>query len=117
MCASTHRSRTATIASSIAAVGAAPILTHNRAFYKARHSMNYWPLLGIAVVVLGFALRLNPALTVVAAGIVSGLLSGLSFADLLTLLGKSFVANRTLLLFVLTLPTIGLLESPYAVKL
>ena len=73
--------------------------------------MNYWPLIGIAVVVLGFALRLNPALTVVAAGIVSGLLSGLPVADLLTLLGKSFVANRTLLLFVLTLPTIGLLES------
>lgn len=72
--------------------------------------MNYWPLLGIAVVVLGFALRLNPALTVVVAGIASGLLSGLSIPDLLTLLGKSFVANRTLLLFVLTLPTIGLLE-------
>ena len=72
--------------------------------------MNYWPLLGIAVVVLGFALRLNPALTVVAAGLASGLLSGLSVPDLLTLLGKSFVANRTLLLFVLTLPTIGLLE-------
>jgi uncharacterized membrane protein len=73
--------------------------------------MNYWPLLGIAVVVLGFALRLNPALIVVTAGIVSGLLAGLSIPDLLTLLGKSFVANRTLLLFVLTLPTIGLLES------
>jgi len=73
--------------------------------------MNYWPLLGIAVVVLGFALRLNPALIVVVAGLVSGLLAGLSIPDLLTLLGKSFVANRTLLLFVLTLPTIGLLES------
>jgi len=73
--------------------------------------MNYWPLLGIAVVVAGFALRLNPALTVVVAGIISGLLSGLSVPDLLALLGKSFVSNRTLLLFVLTLPTIGLLES------
>ena len=73
--------------------------------------MNYWPLLGIAVVVLGFALRLNPALIVVVAGIASGLLSGLSIPDLLALLGKSFVSNRTLLLFVLTLPTIGLLES------
>lgn len=73
--------------------------------------MNYWPLLGIAVVVLGFALRANPAATVVVAALVSGLLSGLSVPDLLTLLGKSFVANRTLLLFVLTLPTIGLLEQ------
>ena len=30
--------------------------------------------------------------------------------DLLALLGRSFVSNRNLLLFVLTLPTIGLLE-------
>jgi uncharacterized membrane protein len=72
--------------------------------------MNYWPLLGIAVVVCGFALRLNPALVVVAAGIVSGLLAGLPIDDLLALLGRSFVSNRILLLFVLTLPTIGLLE-------
>lgn len=72
--------------------------------------MNYWPLLGIGVVVLGFVLRLNPALVVVVAGIVSGLLAGLSIADLLALLGRSFVSNRILLLFVLTLPTIGLLE-------
>jgi uncharacterized membrane protein len=72
--------------------------------------MNYWPLLGIAVVVGGFALRLNPALVVVAAGMVSGLLAGLPVADLLALLGRSFVSNRTLLLFILTLPTIGLLE-------
>jgi len=73
--------------------------------------MNYWPLLGVAVVVLGFALRANPVLTVVIAAVTSGLLSGLSLPDLLALLGKSFVSNRTLLLFVLTLPTIGLLEQ------
>ena len=72
--------------------------------------MNYWPLLGVAVVVLGFALRANPVLTVVIAALISGLLSGLSIRDLLALLGKSFISNRTLLLFVLTLPTIGLLE-------
>lgn len=72
--------------------------------------MNYWPLLGVAIVVLGFVLRLNPALVVVVAGIVSGLVAGLSLPDLLALLGRSFVSNRTLLLFVLTLPTIGLLE-------
>ena len=40
--------------------------------------MNYWPLLGVAVVVAGFALRANPVLVVVVAGIVSGLLAGMS---------------------------------------
>jgi uncharacterized membrane protein len=72
--------------------------------------MNYWPLLGVAFVVVGFALRLNPALVVVAAGIISALLSGISIPDLLALLGHSFLSNRMLLMLVLTLPTVGLLE-------
>ncbi|MDQ6648176.1 MAG: DUF969 domain-containing protein [Pseudomonadota bacterium] len=72
--------------------------------------MNYWPLLGVAVIVLGFALRFNAVPVVVTAALVSGLLSGMSLPVLLALLGKSFVSSRMLLLFVLTLPAIGLLE-------
>lgn len=72
--------------------------------------MNYWPLLGIAVVVVGFVLRFNPVVVVVAAGLVSGLTAGKSIPELLALLGTSFVSNRALLLFAFTLPTIGLLE-------
>lgn len=72
--------------------------------------MNYWPLLGVAVVVLGLALRRNPALVVVVAGLVSGIAAGKPLGELLDLLGTAFVNNRTLLLFVLTLPVIGLLE-------
>jgi uncharacterized membrane protein len=73
-------------------------------------AMNYWPLLGIAVVVVGFVLRLNPIAVVVGAGLASGLLAGKPLGELLALLGESFVSNRALMLFVLTLPTIGLLE-------
>lgn len=72
--------------------------------------MNYWPLLGVAVVVLGFVLRLNPVIVVVSAGVVSGLTASISPGGLLALLGESFVSNRALLLFAFTLPTIGLLE-------
>ncbi len=72
--------------------------------------MNPWPLLGVAVVVAGFALRRNPVLVVVIAGIVSGVASGMGIGDLLALLGTSFISNRVLLLFVLTLPVIGLVE-------
>ncbi|MET0232118.1 MAG: DUF969 domain-containing protein [Rhodanobacteraceae bacterium] len=72
--------------------------------------MNAWPLLGVAVVVAGFALRLNPVLVVVVAGITSGVASGMGMGDLLALLGTAFVSNRVLLLFTLTLPVIGLLE-------
>jgi uncharacterized membrane protein len=72
--------------------------------------MNAWPLLGVAVVIVGFVLRFNPVVVVVAAGLVSGLLAGKPIGDLLALLGESFVSNRALLLFVLTLPAIGTLE-------
>ena len=72
--------------------------------------MNYWPLLGVAVVIAGFVRRDNPVLVVVAAGVVSGLAAGFSVPDLLGLLGTSFVSNRALLLYALTLPAIGVLE-------
>lgn len=72
--------------------------------------MNAWPLLGVAVVAAGFALRRNPVLVVVIAGVVSGVASGMGIGDLLALLGTSFASNRVLLLFTLTLPVIGLLE-------
>jgi len=72
--------------------------------------LNAWPLLGVAVVVAGFAMRVNPVLVVVVAGITSGVVSGMGTGDLLALLGTSFVSNRLLLLFTLTLPVIGLLE-------
>jgi uncharacterized membrane protein len=72
--------------------------------------MSYWPLIGVAVVVLGFAMRWNPVLVVVSAGFASGIAAGKSIAELLALLGTSFLSNRALMLFVLTLPVIGVLE-------
>jgi len=47
---------------------------------------------------------------VVSAGLVSGIAAGKTIPELLALLGESFVSNRALLMFVMTLPTIGLLE-------
>jgi uncharacterized membrane protein len=73
--------------------------------------MNDWPLLGVAIVVLGFACRANPVGVVIVAAVVSGLLAGISPADLLALLGLKFVASRNLLILLLTLPTVGLLEG------
>jgi uncharacterized membrane protein len=72
--------------------------------------MNYWPLIGVAVVVAGFLARLNPMLVVVTAGFASGIAAGLSLPDLLALVGESFVSNRGPMLVILTLPVIGLLE-------
>ncbi|NUR14318.1 MAG: DUF969 family protein, partial [Bradyrhizobium sp.] len=52
--------------------------------------INYWPLLGIALVVLGFALRFNPLLVVAVAAIVTGLLGHMPFLKVLGTLGHGF---------------------------
>lgn len=68
-------------------------------------------LIGILVVALGFALRFNTLLVVMAAGLATGLVSGLSFHELMELFGKYFVENRYMTLpVVLMLPVVGLLE-------
>lgn len=72
--------------------------------------VNYWPLIGVLAVVAGFALRLNPALVVVGAGFVTGFAAKLSPLEVLDLIGKAFTEKRYLLLFLITLPVIGLLE-------
>ncbi|HEY9110623.1 MAG TPA: DUF969 family protein, partial [Rhodanobacteraceae bacterium] len=72
--------------------------------------LHWLPLLGVLAVVIGFALRFNPVPVVVVAGIVSGLAAGKSIGEILALIGHSFVSERALLLFVLTLPAIGVLE-------
>jgi len=72
--------------------------------------MNYWPLLGVAVVIAGFALRLNPMGVVIAAAIATGLGAGIAPVALLELLGEVFAKNRFLAIFILALPVIGLLE-------
>jgi uncharacterized membrane protein len=72
--------------------------------------MNYWPLLGILLVVLGFALKFNPLLVVATAAIVTGLLGGMDFLTVLAALGKGFNENRYVTIIYLVLPVIGLLE-------
>jgi uncharacterized membrane protein len=72
--------------------------------------INYWPLLGIAFVVLGFALRFNPLLVVAVAAIVTGLLGGMQLAKVLATLGKGFNDNRFVTMIYIVLPVIGLLE-------
>jgi uncharacterized membrane protein len=72
--------------------------------------MNYLPLLGIALVVLGFALRFNPLLVVAAAAIVTGLLGQMPFLKVLGTLGHGFNENRYVTVIWIILPVVGLLE-------
>jgi uncharacterized membrane protein len=72
--------------------------------------MNYWPLLGIALVVAGFALRFNPLLVVVGAAVATGLLAGLDVIAVVEALGKAFNDNRYISVTWIILPVIGILE-------
>ncbi len=68
-------------------------------------------LIGILVVAVGFALRGNTLLVVLAAGISTGLAAGMSFNEIMAWFGKYFVENRYVTLTVLLmLPVVGLLE-------
>jgi len=69
-----------------------------------------WVLLGVAVVVVGFAARLNPLLIVAAAAIVTGIAAGMDLLATLAVLGKAFRDNRYISVVWLILPLIGLLE-------
>lgn len=72
--------------------------------------MNYWPLLGILLVVIGFALRLNPMLVVTVAALATGLLGGLDLHEVISTFGKAFNDNRIIAIVWIVLPVIGLLE-------
>lgn len=67
-------------------------------------------LAGVAVIVAGFALRLNPLAVVVVAAIVTGLAAHIDIPGVIALLGHAFVANRFIAIAWLVLPVIGLLE-------
>ncbi|MCY7380307.1 MAG: DUF969 domain-containing protein [Gemmatimonadaceae bacterium] len=67
-------------------------------------------LIGILIVVAGFAARLNPLLVVTVAGLATGLASGLGPVEVVTAFGKAFTESRYVAIVWLVLPVIGLLE-------
>jgi uncharacterized membrane protein len=67
-------------------------------------------LLGVAVIIVGFALRLNPLLVVVAAALTSGWFAGLSPLQVVAAFGKAFNENRYVSIAYLVLPLVGVLE-------
>ena len=73
--------------------------------------VSLWPLIGVAVIVAGFVLRLNPMIVVIGAAIVTACAAGFGVAATLIAIGTGFLKTRNLTLAViLPLATIGLLE-------
>ena len=69
-----------------------------------------WTLAGVAVIALGFALRVNPLLAIAAAALASGLAAHLSVYAIICAFGHAFNQDRYVSIVFLVLPVIGLLE-------
>jgi len=72
--------------------------------------IDLWPLIGVAIITIGLALRLNTLLVILCAGVVTGLVADMPVREILEALGQSFTRNRYMSLFILVLPMIGVLE-------
>lgn len=71
---------------------------------------NWWSLLGVLIVILGFAFKLDSILTVVVAMIVTALVGGLGIEGMLNTLGTTFVSNRGMAIFIIIMLVTGTLE-------
>lgn len=67
-------------------------------------------LLGIVIVIAGFALKLDSILIIAAAMIFTGLVGGLDPVTLLETVGSNFIANRNMAIFILIMLVTGTLE-------
>ena len=72
-------------------------------------------LIGVVIIVVGFLLKLDAIAVVIIAAIATSFVAGLSFPEILNQLGEAFVNNRSVSLFLLTLPMIALSER-YGLK-
>ncbi len=73
--------------------------------------VNLWPLIGVAIIIVGFVLRFNPMLVVVVTAIGTALAAGFPIEKVLATIGTGFVKTRNLpLIILLPLAVIGLLE-------
>ena len=77
--------------------------------------MEYLKLIGILIIVVGFALKWDVIAVVLISGLVTGLVSGLDFVQILEIMGKAFVDNRLMSIFLISVPAIALIER-YGMK-
>ncbi|SFB98010.1 Uncharacterized membrane protein [Polaromonas sp. OV174] len=73
--------------------------------------VNLWPLIGVAVIIVGFILRFNPMLVVIVTAIATAFAAGFPIDKILATIGTGFIKTRNLpLIILLPLAVIGLLE-------
>ncbi len=77
--------------------------------------MEYITLIGVFIIVVGFILKIDVLAVVLISGIVTGLVAGIDFIEILSILGESFVNNRLMSIFLIMFPVIAIIER-YGLK-
>lgn len=72
--------------------------------------MEYLKLIGIVIVIVGFALKMDSILIIFLAAVSTALVGGLGISGLLETLGSNFVSNRSMAIFIIILCVTGTLE-------
>ena len=72
--------------------------------------MEWIKLIGILIIIIGFILKFDTIAIILIAAVVTGLVAGMDIVEVLSTLGKAFVDQRLVTLFMLTLPMVGLIE-------
>jgi uncharacterized membrane protein len=68
-------------------------------------------LWGVALLIAGMVLRVNPLAVVLTSALATGFLAGITPLGLLSLIGENFRDKRFLMVFLLVLPLVATLES------
>ena len=72
-------------------------------------------IIGIFVVIVGFALKLDSIAVIIISALTTGFAAHMDITEILSILGKTFVNQRLITIFILTLPIIGISER-YGLK-
>ena len=78
--------------------------------------MNYFVLIGIAIIIVGFIFKLDVVAVVLISGLVTGLIAKMGLVEVLNAIGTGFVNNRYMSLFFISFPVIAIMER-YGLKL
>lgn len=73
--------------------------------------MNLFVLIGVLLIIVGFTLKLDAFAVVIISAIVTGLTAGLPIYEIFDTMGKAFISNRLMSIFLLSLPVIAILEN------
>ena len=78
--------------------------------------MNFFVLIGIAIIIVGFIFKLDVVAVVLISGLVTGLIAKMGIVEVLNAIGTGFVNNRYMSLFFISFPVIAIMER-YGLKL